>query len=161
MKEIYLKNKNLITYVDDEDHEKLLGYTWYAWKKNEAYSTYYAVTDVWEKGTQTRIYMHRLILAPKYFEIVDHIDRKGLNNTRNNLRICSYSLSQLNRGLQSNNKSGVKGVFFDKRREKWNAEIGINGKAVYLGAFPKFEDAVDARKTAEIANGLLPYEMVY
>lgn len=48
-----------------------------------------------------------------------------------------------------NNKSGVKGVSWDKEREKWVAQIQLQGINYGLGRFEKLEDAVSARKKAE------------
>lgn len=47
------------------------------------------------------------------------------------------------------NKSGIRGVSWDKSREKWRAQIVFKGKNYYLGRFDKKEDAADARKEAE------------
>lgn len=51
--------------------------------------------------------------------------------------------------LSSNNTSGVRGVFWDKRRGRWVAHIGFKRKQYKLGAYSRFEDAVKARKCAE------------
>lgn len=48
-----------------------------------------------------------------------------------------------------NNKSGHKGVWWDKKRQEWEAFIRIHGKRKYLGRYKNFEDAVKARKRAE------------
>lgn len=47
------------------------------------------------------------------------------------------------------NTSGVTGVTWDKRREKWMAQIIFKGKHYYLGRYDNKEDAVKARKEAE------------
>lgn len=47
------------------------------------------------------------------------------------------------------NKSGVKGVCWDKNREKWVAQIEFQGKNYNLGRYDKIEDAAAARKEAE------------
>ena len=57
-------------------------------------------------------------------------------------------LRQSNRP-RANNTSGVRGVSWNKRKQKWSASIGLQGKDIYLGAYSKFEDAVAARKSAE------------
>ena len=54
-----------------------------------------------------------------------------------------------NNKLQSNNKSGVKGVHWDKKREKWVAQIQFKNKNYSLGRYENKEDAIDARKEAE------------
>ena len=51
--------------------------------------------------------------------------------------------------LLSVNSSGYNGVYWNKKNEKWAAQITFKGKTYYLGSFEKIEDAVKARKTAE------------
>ena len=55
------------------------------------------------------------------------------------------------RSIQSNNTSGCKGVTFNKSANKWQAKIGIsNGKVKHLGYFETIDDAIAARKSAEV-----------
>ena len=54
-----------------------------------------------------------------------------------------------NGSLPKNNKSGHKGVCWDKRRELWAANIQVHGKKKFLGRYSKYEDAVKARELAE------------
>lgn len=51
--------------------------------------------------------------------------------------------------MYKNNKSGVKGVSWNKRFNKWNAQICLKGKVKNLGYFLNLEDAIKARKDAE------------
>lgn len=56
------------------------------------------------------------------------------------------------RRLSNNNRintSGIKGVVWHKRHEKWMARIKVNGKLKYLGYYTDFDDAVCARLSAE------------
>jgi hypothetical protein len=48
-----------------------------------------------------------------------------------------------------NDQSGVKGVSFDKKQQKWFASITAKGKATFLGRFKTFEEAAAARRAAE------------
>lgn len=48
-----------------------------------------------------------------------------------------------------NNKSGHKGVWYDPTRGRYEAYITLHRKKICLGRFPKLEDAIRARKTAE------------
>ena len=80
---------------------------------------------------------------------LDHIDRNKSNNSLTNLRECSRSENNLNKGLQSNNKIGIAGVYFHKHSQKYRAEIKRLGKVTSLGYFNTIQEAIDARKIAE------------
>ena len=54
-----------------------------------------------------------------------------------------------NMTVPSTNTSGARGVYFDKRSNKWRARLKYKGKLMNFGTFDKFEDAVTARKKAE------------
>ena len=48
-----------------------------------------------------------------------------------------------------NNTSGEPGVEWRRDQKTWRASICFKGRRRYLGNYPKFEDAVNARKQAE------------
>ncbi len=101
---------------------------------------------------------HRLAWVYVYGHIsntieIDHIDGNGVNNIINNLRIVTSTGNSKNTRLRIDNKSGVTGVSWDKSRNKWTAQISIQGKQEPLGRFYSFEDAVICRKRAEHENG--------
>lgn len=58
-------------------------------------------------------------------------------------------LSLLNGKPPKNNTSGVRGVFFDKRRGRWVAQIKFQGKNRRLGSYETIEEAAEARREAE------------
>lgn len=58
-------------------------------------------------------------------------------------------LSNLNGKPPKNNTSGVRGVFWSKRRQKWQAQIKFQGKNRFLGYFDDLADAAEARREAE------------
>lgn len=58
-------------------------------------------------------------------------------------------LSNLNGKPPKNNTSGVRGVFWNKRRHKWQAQIKFQGKNRFLGYFDDLADAAEARREAE------------
>ena len=66
------------------------------------------------------------------------------------MRIVTPQQNAFNRAIQTNNTSGHKGVSLVKRNNKWLARIGFNGKRIVLGTFDSYEEAVEARKMAEI-----------
>ncbi len=84
---------------------------------------------------------------------IDHIDGNGLNNKINNLRDVTHGENMRNKRLQLNNTSGVKGVYWRKLKQKWQADICISGKRNHLGYFKNKEDAAAARKEAELKHG--------
>lgn len=101
----------------------------------------YAVRNEGPRSAQKMIYMHRLIARAETGEIVDHKDGNGLNNTRENLRIASPSQNVCNARMRSDNSSGVKGVFLDKRSMRWSARVSLHGNKVNLGSFSTKEAA--------------------
>ncbi len=101
-------------------------------------------------GGLTVLY-HRLMfrLHKGYWaDYVDHIDQDKLNNRPDNLRDVSITTNNHNTGLQSNNTSGVKGVTWDKSRNKWKAHFQENGK-VLTRRFVDKADAITQRKQWE------------
>jgi len=137
--------KNQTAYVSDEDYFDLLQYRWQArWNG----FMYYAVRNI-KQGVN--IYMHRQIAEKMGLDLseqIDHIDGNGLNNQRENLRSATSSQNGFNRNKQNNNTSGFKGVFFDKRRSNYFAQIRINGKSIRLGTFDDINEAVKAYQEA-------------
>ena len=71
------------------------------------------------------------------------------NVAENKFRVEGTNISHLTQKLRKNNTSGHKGVCWDKRINKWRAEIMIKGKSHYLGSFENIQDAIKARKQGE------------
>ncbi len=61
--------------------------------------------------------VHRIIVnATDSNQIVDHINRNGLDNTRKNLRIVSYSINNRNTHIRKDNTSGLKCICEEENR---------------------------------------------
>lgn len=101
-----------------------------------------------------KIEEHQLIwfIANGYW--ANEIDHK--NGVKDDNRICNLrSVThvenlQNNRRARSHSRSGHLGVYWIKSRQKWDAQIKVNGKAIHLGEFVNIEDAISARKSAEL-----------
>jgi hypothetical protein len=73
--------------------------------------------------------------------LVDHVDGNKVNNRIENLRLATKSQNNHNSKIHSNNTSGIKGIFRDKSRNKWRAQLAINGKIKSVGSFDTIEEA--------------------
>ena len=82
---------------------------------------------------------------------VDHEDTNRLNNKIWNLRLATQKQNQDNRRKNSNNTSGVTGVYWDKRKNKYKSAITYNYKDLHLGYFNKSDKdkAIAVRIAAE------------
>jgi len=93
-------------------------------------------------------YLHRIITnAPANMQ-VDHKNKNKLDNRRINLRVCSNSENQMNRGKTKSNTTGYKGVGRKKRGKKFRARISAYKKTYHLGYFEKADKAGAAYRKA-------------
>lgn len=139
MKKIPLTGKyaeGRFAFVDDEDFELVNQFKWWCFRTgNKEYA------QSRKKGSQEKLYLHRLILRPKGKLEVDHIDGNGLDNRRKNIRLCTHQQNEFNQQLSKRNKSGYKGVYFSKDHRKWRAQITVNNCVKFLGFFITPEEA--------------------
>ncbi len=92
--------------------------------------------------------LHRIVLGlegiPARTIMGDHINGDTLDNRRENLRLATASQNAMNRRPRSDNKSGVRGVCWDKRYQKWEAYVKVDGKQKKIGRFVSIEQAAEA-----------------
>lgn len=104
-----------------------------------------------------KYYAHRVIYYMCYGEFpeefIDHIDGNRANNKRDNLRQVSKLDNHKNMKKPITNTSGIIGVCWREDRKRWVAQIKVEQKAINLGHFAEFSDAVNARKNAEVLYG--------
>lgn len=81
---------------------------------------------------------------------LDNANKAYESNKENNWVEGTSLLKIKSKKLLKNNKSGIKGVSWDSKREKWIAQITFKGKNHNLGRYDKIENAVKARKEAEL-----------
>jgi hypothetical protein len=124
--------KGHVALIDDED-AALAELTWYLAKNGR---NLYAIRSYWlPDGTQRTITLHRMVMPLPDGMRVDHIDGNGLDCRRQNLRGATHQQNLWGRKRNKNNKSGYKGVSWDKRARRWKASITVNGRTIPLGLF--------------------------
>jgi hypothetical protein len=82
-------------------------------------------------------------------EDIDHRNLNRADNKWRNIRVAGASGNGCNTKLRSTNKSGIKGVSWDKRKGNWVAMITKDRKQTYLGNFATLDAAAEARRVAE------------
>ena len=114
-------------------------------------------------GKRCFLMFHRIIMGAKPHQFIDHINKNRADNRKKNLRVCTCSESNRNRGRYSTNKSGITGVYYDKSRKKWVASITYNNRKLYVGRFQYKGDAVMARleKEMELFKDFAPQRELY
>ena len=135
----YMGNRRAFFLFDIEDYEKIKDYHWFVSHYGYAYCS---------KNNKS-YKAHRIIMdCPDGLE-VDHINHDTLDNRKSNLRICSHGNNMKNMPKR-NSQSGITGVTHNKKYGYWIARIGLNKTTKHLGCFKNKEDAISARKQAEI-----------
>jgi len=123
------KFPNTFAKVDDEDYERLAKFKWSAYGAGR---TWYALRPIERDGKKTTIGMHQEVLPG--LRLIDHINRDGLDNRRENLRPCTPAQNAWN-ATKTRGSSRFKGVAWHKSAKKWRAEIMAQGIYRYLGCF--------------------------
>jgi hypothetical protein len=94
-----------------------------------------------------RGFAHRIAWAMHYREDpehmeVDHINCNRLDNRIINLRLVDRVDNQRNRaGANKNSRSGLRGVYYHARTNKWRAQLGYDYRSTHLGLFDTPEEA--------------------
>lgn len=141
MKQILL-SQGKVAIVDDIDFDSINKFKWHTSRYE---LIWYAVrTD----SKNFKIYMHRQILCAEKHQQIDHHNGNGLDNRRENLRFCTGTQNQSNRGKQKNNKNKFKCVYWRRDKSKYQTVIQINGRRIHLGYF---NDEVEAAKVYDEA----------
>lgn len=126
-------------WFDLEDYDKIKDYYW---TMNDGY--------VVAIRKYQYVWMHRLVMGVDSKEKkVDHIKHVKYDNRKTELRIVDVSKNNMNREIRTDNTSGVTGVCWNKKYNKWMAYICTYGKRKTLGYYENKDDAILSRKQAE------------
>lgn len=116
----------------------------------------YVYFSTWQDGKTHPQTLHGFLMRPPKGLCVDHRNGDKTDNRRENLRIVTSSANGANRQYPNkNNTSGIRGVAYKpllSALHPWHAQIMVNRKAYHLGLFATKEEAIAARKAAELAN---------
>ncbi len=132
-------SQDKVALVDDADFDRLKSYQWFL------SGTGYAVGFVPSGDGKFRLeYMHRLIMQAAGGQLADHINGDSLDNRQTNLRLATPQQNGQNKRLSALSCTGLKGVGWHKRRQKYHTRIQLQGIRYHLGFF-------DDAKTAALA----------
>jgi hypothetical protein len=138
------KESRAFVLISAEDWERVRGHSWFIM------STGYAAARVMGKQTL----LHRFLINPPPGMLVDHKNGRIWDNTRANLRICSRAENNRNsrKKIYKQDPENPRlvcefpGVNWYQPRQKWRANVCVNGKLTHLGYF------VDPIEAAHVAH---------
>ena len=134
------------TIIDESDWQLVKHLTLYVGTNG------YVYFSVWRNGRPETL--HSLLMGKHSGKHVDHINGDKLDNRRENLRVVTPQQNQINRKKANrNNTSGVRGVCYQPKlcaSNPWHAQIMANRRGIHLGLFATKEEAVAARRQAEV-----------
>jgi hypothetical protein len=137
--------KGEIAIVDKVDAEVVLMFPWHVRISSRERVKYASGLP---PGFRHKISLHRFLWIHRWgLERpiqLDHENREGLDCRRSNLRPASFSQNHANTARAMNNSTGVKGVVWSKAAKKFQAQIRVNKRLIYLGQFEKLADAAEA-----------------
>lgn len=105
----------------------------------------YRVICMQKNGRRHFLKAHRVMWAlynDTIPPVIDHIDRDRDNNSIENLRESNAKDNALNKGVYSNNKTGVSGVIYEARKGKYRVR---NKQNKHIGYFTTLDEAIEAR----------------
>ncbi|SDY29368.1 AP2 domain-containing protein [Eubacterium barkeri] len=103
------------------------------------------------KATASSLKCGKVTSCGCYFrEVVSKVGKESFEKIIKPKCVDGTNLRNLKMSKSKANKSGYKGVSWSKQRKKWIASITFKGKQYNLGGYEKIEDAVKARRKAEI-----------
>ena len=76
--------------------------------------------------------------------LVDHINGDRADNRFANLREATLAENARNSAKPANNTSGLKGVTWKRRNQRWCAQVSVDNRKIHLGLFDTPEAAYAA-----------------
>lgn len=151
--------RGYVAVVDDADYERVMAAgPWFAMIRPK---TVYAVRNVPTGADKSSRLLHRFILGlTDRTQQADHRNGHGMDNRRANLRSCTSSQNNTNRGKAKGTSSKYIGV--TRTKQGWMAQKKSNGRTIYLGVYADEKtaalvyDAVSRQVAGEFARCNFP-----
>ena len=120
--------------VSEIDYARVTAQKWYASRSRS--------TGVWYAHNRDGVGMHRYVMRAKKGQVVDHIDGQGLNNVRENLRICTTEENNANwRVRQPRRGGGAPLIGVRPCKGGFQATVSYRGQKIKGGIFSTPEEA--------------------
>lgn len=106
-------------------------------------------------GHRTSLKLHRVVMGLESGDglEVDHRDGNKLDNRRSNLRVATRSQNSQNRHARRTvGSSSFRGVTWNCARQKWQAQVGLDGRCIYLGLHASETAAAQAAAAYRATN---------
>lgn len=116
----------------------------------------YVQRKVKEDEKRKYIFLHREIAqriiggSLTHSIIVEHENGNKLDNRRQNILPLTAAESTQRHNIRRSNKSGYRGVYYNKSEEKWVSSITVNKRKIHLGYYNDPKCAAKAYNEAAI-----------
>lgn len=148
--EILCSNSDQTIKIDTEDEERVSKHCWYVHKSDKCDTLYYAYGK--DRIKRNHLKMHKYILECDDDELViDHINHNGLDNRKENLKVCFTNENSWNQIPKGN--IPYKNITFNKRKNKFVVSFKRYGECIYSTYCNTLDEAVNIRnKVEQLAN---------
>ncbi len=140
------------SYISTSDLKKVMEFPakWGLNKWSANKNKFYVKAEIKVDGARRTVMLHRFLMDSPEGLDTDHKDTNGLNNRRDNLRVCTRSQNLLNpnKKARSDSTTSQRGITNVKGRFRVRV-VNNEKKRVTVGQFATIEEAIEARDKAE------------
>lgn len=142
-----------VAIVDDGDANWLGQWKWTACRRRNGKWHAYRQHEV-APGVMRPITLARQVLGLAYGDPgwADHKNHDTLDDRRANLRVVTPKQNRENQPSRGGSSQFV-GVTWDPQRQRWRAQIQIDGRVLNLGRYATEREAAEARDNYVIEHG--------